>query len=91
MQLGEGCTHCPVRRGAWLEDATVRRTEDQGGLHPREQSYKMTNCPRLPGAKEVLSTDKCQFKTRESPEQMGKTDLLRDQLPSSGERLAVVL
>ena len=91
MQLGEGCTHCPVRRGAWLEDATVRRTEDQGGLHQREQSYKMTNCPRLPGAKEVLSTDKCQFKTRESPEQMGKTDLLRDQLPSSGERLAVVL
>ena len=91
MQLGEGCTHCPVRRGAWLEDATVRRTEDQGGLHQREQSYKMTNCPRLPGAKEVLSTDKCQFKNRESPEQMGKTDLLRDQLSSNGERLAVVL
>ena len=23
VQLGEGCTHCPVRRGAWLEDSTV--------------------------------------------------------------------
>ena len=63
MQLGEGCTHCPVRHGAWLEDATVWRTEDQGGLHQREQSYKMTNCPGLPGTKEVLSTDKCSLKT----------------------------
>ena len=91
MQLGEGCTHCPVRRGAWLEDATVRRTEDQGGLHQREQSYKMTNCPGLPGTKEVLSTDKCQFKNRESPEQIGRTGLLRDQLLRSIERFAGVL
>ena len=51
----------------------------------------MINCPGLPGTKEVLSTDKCLFKNRESPEQMGKTGLLREQLPSSGERLAAVL
>ena len=31
------------------------------------------------------------FKNRESPEQVGKTDLLREQLPSSGARLAAVL
>ena len=62
-----------------------------GELHWPEHSYKMTNCPGLPGTKEVLSTDKCQFKNRESPKQMEKTDLLREQLPSSGERLAAVL
>ena len=50
----------------------------------------MTSCPRLPGTKEGLSTDKCQFKNRDS-EKMGKTGLLREQLPRSGERLAVVL
>ena len=51
----------------------------------------MTNCPVLPRTSEVLSTDKCHFKNRETPEQMGKTGLLREQLPSSGERLAAVL
>ena len=51
----------------------------------------MTNCPGLSRTKEVLSTDKCQFKNREQPELMGKTGLLRKQLPSSGERLAAVL
>ena len=91
MQLGEGCTHCPVRRGAWLEDATVRRTEDQGEFIQPEQRYKMTNCLGLPGTKEVLSTDKCQFKNRESPQQMGRTGLLREQLLSSVERFAEVL
>ena len=48
----------------------------------------MTNCPGLPETKEVLSTEKCQFKDREIPKQMGKTGLLREQLPSSGERMA---
>ena len=48
----------------------------------------MTNCPGLSGTKEVLSTEKCQFKDREIPRQMGKTGLLREQLPSSGERMA---
>ena len=61
-----------------------------GELHWPEHSYKMTNCPGLPGTKEVLSIDKCQFKNREI-QQMGKAGLLRDQLPSSGERLAAVL
>jgi len=51
----------------------------------------MTNCPGLPGTKEVLSTDKCHFKNRESPEQMGRTGLLREQLLSNVERLAEVL
>ena len=51
----------------------------------------MINCPGLLGTKEVLSTDKCEFKNREIPEQMGKTGLLREQLSSSGERLAAVL
>ena len=51
----------------------------------------MTNCPGLLGTKEVLSTDKYEFKNTESPEQMGKTGLLREQLPSSEERLAAVL
>ena len=51
----------------------------------------MTNCPGLPGTKEILSTDKCQFKDREIFDQMGITGLLREQLPSSGERLAAVL
>ena len=51
----------------------------------------MTNCPGLPGTKEVLSTDKCQFKNRESPEQMRTTGLLMEKLPSSGEKLAEVL
>ena len=91
MQLEEGCTHCPVRRGAWLEDSTVWQTEDQGGLHQPEQSYKMTNCPGLAGTKEVLSTDKCQFKNRQSPQQMGKTGLLKEQLLSSVERFAEVI
>ena len=50
----------------------------------------MTNCRGLHGTKEV-STDKCQFKNRESPEEMGKTGLLREKLASSGERLATVL
>ena len=48
----------------------------------------MTNCPGLPGTKEILSTDKCQFKDREIFDQMGITGLLREQLPSSGERMA---
>ena len=51
----------------------------------------MTNCPRLPGTKEVLSTDKCHFKNKDIPEKMGKTGLPREQLPNSGERLAAVL
>ena len=51
----------------------------------------MTNCPELPGTKEVLSTDKCQFTNMESPEQMGTTGLLMEKLPISGERLAAVL
>ena len=51
----------------------------------------MTNCLGLPGIKEVLSTDKCQFKNRDSPEQMGETGRLMEKLPSSGERLAAVL
>ena len=50
----------------------------------------MTNCPGLPGTKEVLSSDKCQIKNREIPEQMGKTGLFREKLPSSGDRLAAV-
>ena len=50
----------------------------------------MTNCRGLHGTKEV-STDKCQVKNRESPEEMGKTCLLREKLASSGERLATVL
>ena len=50
----------------------------------------MTNCRGLHGTKEV-STDKCQVKNRESPEEMGKTGLLREKLASSGERLATVL
>ena len=48
----------------------------------------MTNCPGLPGTKEILSTDKCQFKDREIFDQMGITGLLREQLPSSGQKLA---
>ena len=48
----------------------------------------MTNCPGLPGTKEILSTDKCQFKDREISDQMGITGLPREQVPSSGERLA---
>ena len=72
VQLGEGCIHCIVRRGAWLEDSTVWWTEDQGEFLQPEQRYKMTNCPEVSGTKEVLSTDKCQFKNRESPEQMGR-------------------
>ena len=48
----------------------------------------MTNCPALPGTKEILSTDKCQFKDREIFDQMGITGLPREQVPSSGERLA---
>ena len=40
----------------------------------------MTNCPGLLGTKEVLSTDKYEFKNTESPEQMGRTGLLREQL-----------
>ena len=91
MQLGEGCTHCPVRRGAWLEDATVRRTEDLGEFLQPEERYKMTNCPEVSGTKEVLSTDKCQFKNRENTEQMGRTGLLRDQRLRSIERFAKVL
>ena len=51
----------------------------------------MTNCPEVSGTKEVLSTDKCQFKNRESPEQIGRTGLLRDQLLRSIERFAGVL
>ena len=51
----------------------------------------MTNSLGLPGTKEVLSRDKCLFKNRESPEKMGETGLLREQLPSIGERLAAVL
>ena len=51
----------------------------------------MTNCPGQQGTKEVLSTEKCQFKNRESPEEMGATDLLREKLSSSGERMATVL
>ena len=51
----------------------------------------MINCPGLPGTKEVLSTDQCQLKNRESPEQMGRTGLLREQLLSSVERFAEVL
>ncbi|KAI4553185.1 hypothetical protein MJT46_016479 [Ovis ammon polii x Ovis aries] len=39
----------------------------------------MTNCPALPGTKEILSTDKCQFKDREISDQMGITGLLREQ------------
>ena len=65
--------------------------EDQGEfLHP-EQRYKMTNCPEVSGTKEVLSTDKCQFKNRENTEQMGRTGLLREQLLSRVERFAEVL
>ena len=91
VQLGEGCTRCPVRRGAWLEDSIMRRTEDQGEFLQPEQSYdKMTNCPGLPRTQEVLSTDKCQFKNRDS-EKMGKPGLLSEQLPISGERWAAVL
>ena len=48
----------------------------------------MTNCPGLPGTKKVLNTDKSQFKNREIPKKMGKTGLLQEQLPSSGEMLA---
>ena len=51
----------------------------------------MTNCPGLPGTKEVLNTDKSQFKNREIRKKMGKTGLLWEQLPSSGETLAAVL
>ena len=51
----------------------------------------MTNCPGVPGTKDVPNTDKCQFKNRVSPQQMGKAGLLREQLPSSGESLAGVL
>ena len=51
----------------------------------------MTNCPELFRTYEVLSTDKCHFKNRDSPEKMEKTGLIREQLPSSGERLAAVL
>ena len=39
----------------------------------------------------MLSTDKCQLKNGDSPEKMGETGFLREQLPSSGERLAAVL
>ena len=63
----------------------------RGGFHQPGQCYKMTNCSGLPGTKQLLSTDKCQFTNRESPEQMGKTDLLMEKLPNSGERLAAVL
>ena len=65
-------------------------TEDQEGLHETEQNYKMTSCSGLPGTKEVLNTDKYQFKNKESPEPMEKADLLREQLPRSGERLTAV-
>ena len=51
----------------------------------------MTNFPGLAGTMEVLITDKCHFKNRDSPEKMGETGLLREQLPSSGKRLAAVL
>jgi len=51
----------------------------------------MTNCPELSGTKEVHSTGKCQFKNRESPEQIGRTGLLREQLLRSIERFARVL
>ena len=50
----------------------------------------MTNCPGLPETKQVLSTDTCQLTNRASPEQMGKTGLLREQLPITGETLAAV-
>ena len=56
-----------------------------------DKSYKMTNCPVILETKEFLSTDKYQFKNRAHAEQMGKTGLLREQLPSSGERLPAVL
>ena len=65
--------------------------QDQGEFHQSGQSYKMTNCPGLPGTKEVLNTDKSQFKNREIRKKMGKTGLLWEQLPSSGETLAAVL
>ena len=55
-----------------------------------DKSYKMTNCPVILETKEFLSTDKYQFKNRESPKKMGKTGL-REQLPSSGKRLVAVL
>ena len=58
-------------------------TEDQGEFQQPEESYdKMTDCPGLPRTQEVL---------RDSPEKMGETGLLREQLPSSGESLAAVL
>ena len=51
----------------------------------------MTNRPGIPRTKEVLSTDKSQFRNRESLQKMGKTGLLIEKLPSGGERLAAVL
>ena len=51
----------------------------------------MTNCLGLSGTKEVVSTDKSQVKNSESPEQIGRTCLLREQLLSSVERFAGVL
>ena len=47
--LVEGCTHCPLRWGAGLEDSTVWWTEDQGEFHQPEQSYdKKTNNRGIP-------------------------------------------
>ena len=51
----------------------------------------MTNCPGLLGTKEVLSTNKYEFKNTESPEQMGRTGLLMEQLLSSVEIFAEVV
>ena len=73
---------------SWAHSGTGAIIENQGEFHQPEQSYgKMTDCPGLPRTQEVLSTDKCHFQNRDNPEKMGKTDLLREKLPSSGDWL----
>ena len=51
----------------------------------------MTNRPRLPRPKKVISAQGRQWENRTCPGQTGKMGLLREKLPSSAQRLAAFL
>ena len=70
----------------------MSRKEDQGDFHEPEQAgATMTNRPRLPRPKKVISAQDRQWENRTCPGQTGKMGLLREKLPSSAQRLAAFL